>query len=117
MNTSLDDSTEEAAQQSPRPATGMAAPAAAGERCVAPAGESERLLALHRASAALAAQTTEPDALLDEVLRSAVELLDAGGASLHLWDTEAELLRCVRTWRVPPADTTPDVLVGEALAG
>src|SRR4051794_8452204 len=67
--------------------------------------ESERLLALHRASTALAAQTAEPDAVLDEVLRSAVDLLDAGSASLYLWDAEAELLRCVRNWRVPPEDT------------
>ena len=79
--------------------------------------ESERLLALHRASTALAAQTAEPDAVLDEVLRSAVDLLEAGSASLYLWDAEAELLRCVRNWRVPPEDTTPDLRMGEALAG
>ena len=79
--------------------------------------ESERLLALHRASTALAAQTAEPDAVLDEVLRSAVDLLEAGSASLYLWDAEAELLRCVRNWRVPPEDTTPDLRIGEALAG
>jgi len=79
--------------------------------------ESERLLALHRASTALAAQTAEPDAVLDEVLRSTVDLLDAGSASLYLWDAEAELLRCVRNWRVPPEDTTPDLRAGEALGG
>ena len=79
--------------------------------------ESDRLLALHRASTALAAQTAEPDAVLDEVLRSAVDLLDAGSASLYLWDAGADLLRCVRNWRVPPEDTTPDLRIGEALAG
>jgi signal transduction histidine kinase len=117
MNTSPNDSTDEAAQQPPRPATDMAAPAAAGGRRQSPASESERLLALHRASTALAAQTTDPDALLDEVLRSTVELLDAGGASLYLWDAEAELLQCVRTWRVSPMDASADVLVGDTLAG
>src|SRR4051812_13108991 len=78
---------------------------------------SERLLALYRASTALTAQTAEPDAVLDEVLRSAVRLLEAGSASLYLWDADAELLRCVRNWQIPPEDTTPDVRMDEALAG
>ena len=51
------------------------------------------------------------------MLRSAVDLLEAGSASLYLWDAEAELLRCVRNWRVPAEDTTPDLRIGEALAG
>src|SRR4051794_40058228 len=78
---------------------------------------SERLLALYRASTALTAQTDNPDAVLDEVLRSAVRLLDAGSGSVYLWDAEAELLRCARNWQVPPEDTTPDMAWGEALAG
>ena len=82
-----------------------------------PDRQSERLLALHRASTALTAQTAEPDAVLDEVLPSAVDLLEAGSASLYLWDAEAELLRCVRNWQVPPEDTTPDVRMGQAMAG
>src|SRR3954451_19641155 len=97
---------------------GRAAPSTAPtERPLATDRESERVLALYRASAALTAQTAEPDAVLDEVLRSAVRLLDAGSASLYLWDAAAELLRCVRNWQVPPEDTTPDVRIGEALAG
>ena len=79
--------------------------------------ESERLLALHRASTVLASQTAEPDTVLDEVLRSAVALLGAGSASLYLWDEPAQLLRCTRNWQVPAIDTTPDVRVGEGLAG
>jgi signal transduction histidine kinase/ActR/RegA family two-component response regulator len=93
------------------------APVDQTERTHPPDRESERLLALYRASAALTAQTAEPDAVLDEVLRSAVRLLDAGSASLYLWDANAELLRCVRNWQVPAEDTTPDVRMGEALAG
>jgi GAF domain-containing protein len=79
--------------------------------------QSERLLALHRASTALTAQTAEPDAVLDEVLHSAVDLLEAGSASVYLWDAEAEMLRCARNWQVPPEDTTPDVRMGQAMAG
>jgi hypothetical protein len=76
--------------------------------------DAERLLALYRASAALTAQTAEPDAVLDEVLRSAVRLLDAGSGSLYRWDPAAEILRCVRNWQIPPEDTTPDMKWGEA---
>ena len=79
--------------------------------------ESERLLALRRASTALAAQTSEPDSVLDEILRSAVTLLGAGSASLYGWDEAAGLVRCVRNWQVPAEDATPDVQVGEGLAG
>jgi signal transduction histidine kinase len=94
-----------------------ALPATLGESEARPQRESERLLALHRASTGLAAQTAEPDTVLDEVLRSATALLGAGGASLYRWDRRAELLRCVRSWQVPAGDTTPDVRHGEGLAG
>jgi signal transduction histidine kinase len=107
MNTSTDISRDRVQPSLPEPA----------ERQTGPDRESDRLLALHRASTALTAQTAEPDAVLDEVLRSAVDLLQAGSASLYLWDAEAEILRCVRNWQVPPEDTTPDVRMGEALAG
>jgi signal transduction histidine kinase len=117
MNTSLDDFTEETDQPSPPPGATMASTGADTGRRAGLDRESERLLALHRASTALTAQTAEPDAVLHEVLHSAVELLEAGSASLYLWDAEAELLRCVRNWQVPPEDSTPDVLMGEALAG
>jgi diguanylate cyclase (GGDEF)-like protein/PAS domain S-box-containing protein len=79
--------------------------------------ESQRLLALHRASTVLAAQTAEPDAVLEEVLRSAVSLIGASSGSLYRWDAEAELLRCVRNFRVSPTHATPDVAPGKGLAG
>jgi len=36
---------------------------------------------------------------------------------LYRWDAEADLLRCVRNYRVPGRDSTPDVRSGEGLAG
>jgi len=79
--------------------------------------ESERLLALHGASSALAAHTATPTAVLDQILSSAVTLLHAGSGSLYRWDAEALILRCVRNWGVPAADTTPDLRINEGLAG
>lgn len=79
--------------------------------------ESERLLALHEASSLLAAQTADADEVLDQVLRSAVNLLGGGSGSLYRWDAAAGLLRCVRNWQVPARDVTPDVRPGEGLAG
>ncbi len=117
MNTSPGGAASGAGRPLPDPAAGGCLDAPLASRGTGRDRESERLLALHRASTALAAQTAEPDAVLDEVLRSAVDLLEAGSASLYLWDAEAELLRCVRNWRVPPRDTTPDLRLGEALAG
>ncbi|MDQ6669775.1 MAG: diguanylate cyclase [Chloroflexota bacterium] len=79
--------------------------------------ESERLLALHAASSALSAHSATPEAVLDQILSSAVTLLHAGSGSLYRWDAEASLLRCVRNWGVPAADTTPDLRINEGLAG
>jgi signal transduction histidine kinase len=55
-------------------------------------GENERLIALHRAAATLAART-DPHEVFDMILRSAVQLLGEGSASLYTWDDEAGLLR------------------------
>jgi len=79
--------------------------------------ESERLLALHDASSALSAHTATPSAVLDQILSSAVTLLHAGSGSIYRWDAGASLLRCVRNWGVPAADTTPDLRIDEGLAG
>jgi signal transduction histidine kinase/CheY-like chemotaxis protein/HPt (histidine-containing phosphotransfer) domain-containing protein/HAMP domain-containing protein len=79
--------------------------------------ESRRLLALHDASTMLATHTDTPDAALQEILRNAVALVNADSGSLYRWDAEAGLLRCIRNWNVPAADTTPDVHPGEGLAG
>ena len=54
--------------------------------------ENERLLALQRAGATLAART-DPHEVFDMILRSAVQLLGEGSASLYTWDEEAEMLR------------------------
>jgi signal transduction histidine kinase len=55
-------------------------------------GENERLIALQRAAATLAART-DPHEVFDMILRSAVQLLGEGSASLYTWDEESGLLR------------------------
>ena len=79
--------------------------------------ESERLLALHRASNALAAQAAEPDTVLDEVLRNAVALLGSSSAALYRWDAEADMLRLVHKWNVPVSRPSGEVRSGQGLAG
>jgi len=59
--------------------------------------ESDRMLALHHASALLAGQT-DPSVVLEETLRGAVRLIGHGGASLYVWVPEAKVLRLVRDW-------------------
>ncbi|MEP6694031.1 MAG: GAF domain-containing protein [Chloroflexota bacterium] len=54
--------------------------------------ENERLLALQRAGATLAART-DPHEVFDMILRSAVQLFGKGSASLYTWDEEAGELR------------------------
>jgi signal transduction histidine kinase len=55
-------------------------------------GENERLVALQRAAAAIA-DRTDPREVFDMILRSAVQLLGQGSASLYTWDEEAGVLR------------------------
>jgi signal transduction histidine kinase len=78
--------------------------------------ESERLLALHEASNVLAAQT-DPETVLEEVLRSAVAMLGGGSGSFYHWDDDAGALRCVHNWQVPASDPTPDMRIGKGVAG
>jgi len=55
--------------------------------------ENERLLALQRAGATLAAHT-DPHEVFDMILRSAVQLFGGqGSASLYTWDEESSVLR------------------------
>src|SRR6266545_1111817 len=54
--------------------------------------ENERLLALQRAGATLAAHT-DPHDVFDMILRSAVQLLGQGSVSLYTWDEGAGMLR------------------------
>jgi diguanylate cyclase (GGDEF)-like protein/PAS domain S-box-containing protein len=79
--------------------------------------EAERLLALHSASTVLAAQTAEPDAVLEQVLRSAVSLVGAASGSLYRWDQSAGMLRSLGDWHVQPGHVTGDVPAGSGLAG
>jgi signal transduction histidine kinase len=55
-------------------------------------GENERLLALQHAGATLAARTDAHE-VFDVILRSVVQLLGEGSASLYTWDEEAGVLR------------------------
>ena len=55
-------------------------------------GENERLLALQRAAATLAAHTDAHE-VFDMILRSAVQLFGQGSASLYTWDEQAGVLR------------------------
>ena len=75
------------------------------------------MLALHHASTFLAAQTAEPDAVLDEVLHSALTLLHGAAAALYQWDAAAGLLHCVRNFGPGFDDGAVDVHPGQGLAG
>lgn len=78
--------------------------------------ESERMLALHHASAVLAGQT-EPNVILDEILRNAVRLLGRGGASLYIWVPEARILRNVRDYQTRDHGSSKVLRAGEGVAG
>ncbi len=80
-------------------------------------GENERLIALHRAAATLAART-DPHEVFDMILRSAVQLLGSGSASLYTWDDESGVLRLAESFDVE--GRTPDDPVmrpGEGVVG
>jgi diguanylate cyclase (GGDEF)-like protein len=75
------------------------------------------MLALHRASTALAGPTADTDAVLDEVLRNAVLLVGGTSGSLHRWDSEAEVLRAVSNRDVSERHATPDIRPGDGIVG
>jgi diguanylate cyclase (GGDEF)-like protein len=79
--------------------------------------ESQRMLALHRASTVLAGQTGDPNAVFDEILSSAVTLLGASSGSLHPCLPEEGVLRAVRSKDVSERHQTPDVRPGEGMVG
>ena len=60
--------------------------------------ESERLLALHRASS-LVSSETDPNEVLSEILLAAGTLLGRGSASLFRWDEQAGVLRQAESMR------------------
>ena len=79
--------------------------------------ENERLLALQRAGATLAART-DPHEVFDMILRSAVQLFGQGSASLYTWDEDAGVLRLAENF--DPAGRMPDDAVlqpGEGVVG
>ncbi|MCC7371014.1 MAG: GAF domain-containing protein [Chloroflexi bacterium] len=78
--------------------------------------ESNRLMALHRASTELATHT-DTHTVIQSILRNATTLLGGGSGSFFRWDPEAGLLRRVQTWQTPDIDTSSEVRPGEGLAG
>lgn len=79
--------------------------------------DSDRMLALQRASTALAGPTADTDAVLNEVLRNAILLVGGTSGSLHRWDPESELLRAVCHRDVSERHATPDIKPGEGIVG
>ena len=80
-------------------------------------GENERLIALQRAAAALAART-DPHEVFDMILRSAVELFGRGSASLYTWDEEAGVLRLAENFDAEERKPDDSVLrPGEGVVG
>lgn len=78
--------------------------------------ESNRLMALHRASTELATHT-DTHTVIQSILRNATTLLGGGSGSFFRWDPEAGLLRRVQSWQTPDIDTSSEVRPGEGLAG
>ena len=77
--------------------------------------ESERMLALHRASTLVAAET-DPSDVLREILEAAAGLLGRGSASVYRWDPTAGVLRQAESVR--PERGEPVVLrPGEGITG
>ena len=77
--------------------------------------ENERMLALHRASSLIAAET-DPSDVLREILEAAAALLARGNASLYRWDEHAGLLRHAESARADKS--SPLVLrAGEGVSG
>jgi signal transduction histidine kinase len=78
--------------------------------------ESDRLLALHRASAELATHT-DTHTVIESILRNAVVLLGGGSGSFFRWDPEAGVLRRVQSWQTADTDNSAEFRPGEGLAG
>jgi signal transduction histidine kinase len=77
--------------------------------------ESERMLALHRAST-LVASGGDPTEVLSEILRAASALLGRGGAALYRWDENAGVLRQAESVHAA-AGTAPVLRPGEGVTG
>ena len=77
--------------------------------------ENERMLALHRASALLAA-TTDPGDVLGEILDAAAALLGRGIAALYRWDESAGVLRLAEDANAA-TEVTRIIRPGEGVGG
>lgn len=90
----------------------------AAQLLVARQRENERMLALHRASALVAAET-DPREVVREVLEAASALLGRGAASLYRWDQHAGVLRLAETARAERAAMAAPQLLreGEGVSG
>ena len=80
--------------------------------------ENERMMALHRASALIAAET-DPGEVVREILEAASALLGRGAASLYRWDEHANVLRLAETARAEHAAIAAPQLLreGEGVSG
>ena len=77
--------------------------------------ESARMLALHRASTLVAAET-DPSEVLREILEAAAGLIGRGSASVYRWDAKAGVLRHAEG--IAPERGVPIVLrAGEGISG
>ncbi|MEP7003078.1 MAG: GAF domain-containing protein [Chloroflexota bacterium] len=77
----------------------------AAQLLVARQRESERMLALHHASALVAAET-DPGAVLAEILEAAGTLLGRGVAAVYRWDATAGVLRLAENVHAAPGTAT-----------
>jgi signal transduction histidine kinase len=81
------------------------------------AGENERLIALQRAAATLAART-DPHEVFDMILRSAVQLFGQGSASLYIWEEAAGVLRLAEIFDAAGREPDdPTLRPGEGVIG
>lgn len=78
--------------------------------------ENERLLALQRASAIVAARSTTRE-VIDEVLKSASALLGQASACLYLWDDATGALRLAQNSDPEGRPVSPVLKRGEGMAG
>jgi signal transduction histidine kinase len=90
----------------------------AAQLLVARQRENERMMALHRASALIAAET-DPGEVVREILEAASALLGRGAASLYRWDEHANVLRLAETARSEHAAIAAPQLLreGEGVSG
>ncbi|MCA1682870.1 MAG: GAF domain-containing protein [Actinobacteria bacterium] len=87
----------------------------AAQLLVALQRESERMLALHRASALVAA-ATDPSEVLAEILDAAGTLLGRGVAALYRWDAAAGVLRLAENVHAAPG-TAAVIRPGQGAGG